>query len=135
MAPPMAADALGRAAITGTELLAELVFPAGVDLALVETAGGVRSPMTEDLDCAGYANALRPDRVVLVADAGLGTINSIRLSMGTLTGLDTVVFLNRYDDADDLHCRNRRWLEGRDGYRVVVDVDGAARDLAVTPAS
>ena len=50
LAPPMAAEALGRPVPTVAELVAELVWPADVagtpgTLGLVETAGGVRSPL------------------------------------------------------------------------------------------
>ena len=55
---------------------------------------------------------------MLVADAGLGTINSVRLSVGALAGpRGLVVFLNRFDAADDLHRRNRDWLRTREASR------------------
>jgi dethiobiotin synthetase len=70
--------------------------------------------------------ALDPDVVVLVADAGLGTINAVRLSMEALATapLDgdpvrPVVVLDRYDGHHDIHRRNREWLAERDGYDVV----------------
>src|SRR5205085_2742200 len=69
------------------------------------------------------------DGVVLVADAGLGTINSVRLSAARLvevTGLQPIVLLNRYDDGDDLHRRNRQWLTDRDGFVVATDVAALA---------
>ena len=123
MAPPMAAEALGRPPFTIGDLVAELTWPDGVDLGLVETAGGVRSPIAADGDCAAFAQAVGPDLVVLVADAGLGTINAVRLSVGALEGLRVVVMLNRFRPADELHERNRSWLVERDGYDVVASVD------------
>jgi hypothetical protein len=33
------------------------------------------------------------------------------------------VVLNRYHDTDDLHTRNRQWLEQRAGMDVAVDLD------------
>ena len=59
---------------------------------------------------------------MLVADAGLGTINSVRLSAGALDRLPVVVLLNRFDRTDELHERNRRWLTTNDGYEVVTSV-------------
>ena len=126
MAPPMAAEALRRPSFTVDDLMTELDWPDAVDVGLVETAGGVRSPIADDGDCASLASALRPDLVVLVADAGLGTINAVRLSAGALPRLPVVVLLNRYDRADELHERNRRWLSARDGYDVVIDVGALA---------
>ncbi len=60
---------------------------APVDVGLVETAGGVRSPLAADGDCLALCEALAPDVVVLVADAGLGTINAVRLTLDALRPL------------------------------------------------
>ena len=51
----------------------------------METAGGVRSPLAgDDGDAVALAGSLMPDVVVLVADAGLGTINAVRLTVAAL---------------------------------------------------
>jgi dethiobiotin synthetase len=131
MAPPMAADALGRPPFSITDLLDELAWPdAPVDLGLVETAGGVRSPIAADGDGVALVAALRPDRVVLVADAGLGTINAVRLTLDALApgAPAPVVFLNRYDPTLDLHRRNRDCLVA-DGVACEVDTDTLAGQL------
>jgi len=121
MAPPMAADALGRGRLTLAELVQELAWPAPpVDVGLVETAGGVRSPQAHDGDVVTMVGMLAPDIVLLVADAGLGTLNSVRLSVDALpVGAPVVVVLNRYDEGTDLHVRNRRWLREEVGLAVV----------------
>lgn len=130
MAPPMAAEALGRAGPRLGSLMTELVWPDGpVDLGLVETVGGVRSPVTVDGDSRDLVRALAPDLVVLVAHAGLGTLNDVRLAVDALDGLRVAVFLNRHDPADDLHLRNRAWLEQRDGFLVDTDAAGMLRRL------
>ncbi len=123
LAPPMAAEVLGLPVPTLAEL-ADLSWPEGVDVGFVETAGGVRSPMAADGDAADLVRRLAPDLVLLVADAGLGVINAVRLSVAPLADLPLVVWLNRYDPADDLHRRNRAWLAEGDGLPVVVDVAG-----------
>lgn len=115
MAPPMAADVLGRPPFTIADLVAETAWPVpGPALGLFETAGGVRSPHATDGDAVSLIEALQPDVVLLVADAGLGTINSVRLSLEALDHgshvATPVVFLNRFDPADELHRRNREWL-------------------------
>ena len=111
MAPPIAAAVLGRPAITVAELVAECApGPAGA-ITLVEGAGGPRSPIAEDGDSVDLARALGAERVLLVADAGLGTINAVRLCLEALRGFQVLVALNRFDPADDLHRRNRAWLE------------------------
>ncbi len=123
MAPPMAADSLGRERITTTDLMAELRWPLeDIDVGLVETAGGAVPPLTHDGDAATLVAALAPDAVILVADAGLGTINAVRLSVDalvTLKGTDLVVVLNRFDGNNDVHRRNRVWLMENEGLTVV----------------
>jgi dethiobiotin synthetase len=121
MAPPMAADALGRGRIALADLVQELAWPAPpVDVGLVETAGGVRSPQSHDGDVIAMVAALAPDIVLLVADAGLGTLNSVRLSVDALPdAVPVIVVLNRYDEGNDLHVRNRRWLIEEVGLAVV----------------
>ncbi len=121
MAPPMAADALGRGRLTLAELVQDLAWPAPpVDVGLVETAGGVRSPQSHDGDVVTMTGMLAPDIVLLVADAGLGTLNSVRLSVDALPDVaPVVVVLNRYDEGNDLHVRNRRWLVEEFGLAVV----------------
>jgi dethiobiotin synthetase len=118
MAPPMAAAALGRPPFTIADLVRE-VAPTDRDLTLVESAGGVRSPLASDGDTVGLCRALAPAAVVLVADAGLGTINAVRLSWAALDGQHVVIALNRYDGSDDVHRRNAEWLRDVDGFEVV----------------
>ena len=85
MAPPMAADALGFAEFTVADLASEITQNAPPEsIVLVESAGGVRSPLAADGDTVTLVNALQPALVVLVADAELGTINLVRLSTGAL---------------------------------------------------
>jgi len=138
LAPPMAAEVLGRPAFTLTDLYDETTWPEGVELGLVETAGGVRSPQAgDDGDAVGLTAALMPDTVVLVADAGLGTLNAVRLCVTALDPvLDTrddtrlAVVLNRYDEGDDLHRRNRAWLADHDGIAAVTTIDDLVARLA-----
>ncbi len=166
MAPPMAAAALGRPPFGIADLVDELRWPgardepsSSVDVGLVETAGGVRSPLADDGDCLDLCRALMPDLVVLVADAGLGTINSVRLTIAALAAPRTslavphappappaphaphappasppspasvVVVLNRFDGGVDLHSRNLEWLRTRDALTVVT-MPGAESALA-----
>jgi dethiobiotin synthetase len=124
LAPPMAAEALGRAPFTIADLATETAASAPADMPmLVETAGGVRSPIAADGDCVGLIAALAPDLVVLVADAGLGTINAVRLSRDALRTEQVVVYLNRFDGRTDVHERNAAWLRTREGLDVVTDIE------------
>jgi len=117
-----------RVIVTSREPLgvaAETVWPDRVDVGLVETAGGVRSPQADDGDTVDLIARLRPDRVVLVADAGLGTINAVRLGVDVLVGPAPVtVALNRFDGRNHLHAANRAWLTDRVGLDVVAGPAG-----------
>ena len=130
MAPPMAAAALGESPFTIDDLVRELRWPRGTAVGLVETAGGVRSPLAADGDNVALIDALAPALVLLVADAGLGTINLVRLSVGVLAPHRVVVALNRFDPADDLHARNRAWLSDNDALDVVTSPEEATSLVA-----
>jgi dethiobiotin synthetase len=127
MAPPMAAQALGLPGFSIAQLVEEIMWPARqVQVGVVETAGGVRSPQASDGDSCDLLVALAPELVVLVSDAGLGTINAVRMSMDALSSVTrsrpsvrTVVVLDRFDGHHDIHRRNRAWLVDRLGYGVV----------------
>ena len=120
MAPPMAAAVLDREPFTLAELIGELRWPSPEpDVRWVETVGGPRSPIAFDGDSADLCDALEPDLVVVVADAGLGTINSVRLSLTAFTGRRVIVYLNHFEPDNDLHVLNRAWLIDREHLDVV----------------
>lgn len=128
LAPPMAADRLGRGRLLVGDLVAELApAPPGTDMILVEGAGGPRSPIAHDGDNVDLAAAIAPAAVVLVAEAGLGVLNAVRLAAAPLTDVAPVtVALNRFEPRNPLHADNRRWLVERFGFAVVT----SARALA-----
>jgi len=126
MAPPMAAEVLGRPPFAMADLVAEVDWPVATSVGWVETVGGPRSPIAADGDSAALAAAVEPDLVVLVADAGLGAINAVMLCVPVVPG-PVVVILNRFDGSD-LHRRNRQWLISA-GVDVVVGVDEVAARL------
>jgi dethiobiotin synthetase len=131
MAPPMAAEALGAEPFTFADLALQIRQHAprhGV--VLVESVGGVRSPLAADGDTVALVAALAPALVVLVADAELGTINVVRLSVDVLRSHRVVVFLNRYDQGRELHVRTHDWLVTREGLEVVTDVEALERLVA-----
>ncbi len=128
LAPPIAAEVLGRAPIQLLDLLAELTWPTDATLRLVETVGGLRSPLAHDADSLTFVRHLAPDQIVLVADAELGAISATRFACDALMGLLVVVVLNRYDDANEVHRLNRRWLMEHDGLTVVTDAADIAHE-------
>jgi dethiobiotin synthetase len=137
MAPPMAADVLGRDALRVDDLVAEIAgsWPAEpVDVGMVELAGGVWSPIAHDGDGLDLTRALAPERILLVADAGLGTLNAVRPALAALGAIAPVtILLNRYGEAVDLHRRNLAWLRDREGATVATDVAELADTLDGEP--
>ena len=123
MAPPMAATVLRRPAFTVGDLAAELTSPAD-GVTFVEGAGGPRSPIADDGDNVTLARAIGARFVILVAESGLGTINAVELSVGALSGFETIVMLNRFTGTE-LHERNRVWLASA-GHTIVTSVDELA---------
>jgi dethiobiotin synthetase len=121
-APPMAAAELGAPGFTTADLAREVWWPEGTAVGLVEGVGGPRSPISDDGDSVDLAHLLAPDLVVVVADAGLGTINAVRLSVAAFAGFAVVVALNRYRD-EPLHRRNRELLSAVDGFDVLTTTE------------
>jgi dethiobiotin synthetase len=117
-APPMAADALGLPPFGVADLAAETTWDPDTDVGLVEGVGGPRSPIAADGDTTDLAGELGPDLVVVVADAGLGTVNAVRLSAAVFAGRRVVVALNRFG-SDPLHDRNRVHLATVDRFDIV----------------
>jgi dethiobiotin synthetase len=120
VAPPIAASLLERDGFLVADLAGELTW-GDADLVWIETVGGPRSPMADDGDSADLARWVLPDLVVLVADAGLGTINAVRLAATPFAGRLVVVVLNRYDEGNDIHRTNAVFLV-RDGFDLLVNV-------------
>lgn len=134
MAPPMAAELLGRPPFTVAELVDELSWPfPSPEIGLVEGVGGLLSPMASDGDTRSLVEYLLPDVVVVVADADLGAIHAVRACMEALDhgshGAAAVVFLNNYDGTYELHRRNLEWFARRDGYEVLTTVPALAARL------
>ena len=129
MAPPIAATALGRPRVELEDLVREIVWPERVDIAVVETVGGVRSPLTHDGDSIDLLRRLQPDLVLLVADAGLGTLNAIRLTLACLSGLPVEVVLNRFRPDDPLHRSNLEWLAQHDSISARTSIDDLANSI------
>ena len=130
MAPPVAARELDRPVPLLAELVREVRWPAGTTTGLVEGVGGPRSPLAGDGDTLDLAAALEPAAVVLVADAGLGTINAVRLCLPALAPWPTTVVLNRFDPGSRIHATNRAWLED-EGVNPVVGVEPLAERLLI----
>ena len=125
LAPPMAAARLGRPCPGLDELARACRFADGTDVGIVEGVGGLYSPLAADGSNLDLIERLDPSTVVVVAEAGLGAIHSVLACVLPLAGHRTLVFLNRFDPADEVQQLNLQWL--RDGGWTV---DTRVEDLA-----
>lgn len=139
VAPPMAAEILGRPPFATEDLIEELHLPKD-KLCLIEGVGGPRSPVADDGDTVTLAEMVDADLVILVSESGLGTINSVLLAVAAFGERPVVTLLNRYDAGQELHRRNKAWLEEVAGIDVLVDVAelvqrvaGSTRSTRSTP--
>lgn len=126
LAPPMAADALGRPMITLDDLVAELQWPDGVDVGFLEGAGGLCSPIAHDGDSLALIDQVQPDLVLFVAQPALGIVSATRLASRALGETPLLVLLNRHDAADEVHRRSCDWLTTVDSLAVVTSTAAAA---------
>ena len=133
LAPPMAAASLGRPSFTIDDLIGELVWPGAIDFGILEGAGGIHSPIADDGDTLSLIEATRPALVIVVADAQLGTINNIRLTVSALRGQPFLIHLNRYDPTVELHQLNFQWLTQRLDLAMTTTIDELARICSDLP--
>lgn len=122
-APSVAARAEGKAIDLD---LIEAMYRAGVEgvgLAIVEGAGGIRVPMTDDVDMGGVARRLALP-VIIVARASLGTINHsiLTIEAAARDGLEiaAVVLSKRAQDDDEFAESNAAEVRRRCSAPVIV---------------
>ena len=125
LAPPMAADKLGRRCPPIGELARACRLPAAADVALVEGVGGLYSPLGSDGHNLSLIERIRPDLVVVVASATLGSIHDTLACTLPLSSECTAVFLNRFDPATEIHRLNLDWLRGQ-GLEVATGLESLA---------
>jgi dethiobiotin synthetase len=129
MAPPIAAEVLGKPPFTVGDLVNELELPDG-GITLIEGVGGPRSPLAADGDTVSLAAAMDPDMVLVVADPALGAINAVLLSAAAFGARRVVVFLNLFDAKQLIHRTNLEWLTQKARLRVITDIDRLAQVVA-----
>jgi dethiobiotin synthetase len=133
LAPPIAAQVLGRPLPRLCDVLAALARPPE-GILLVEGVGGPRSPLASDADTVRLAEALDAGAVVIAADPALGAISLVTMSVDAFGGRPASVFLNRFDPRDEVHATNRAWLAEHLRARVHTEVAALADDLVDRPA-
>ena len=107
------------------------------DYLVVEGAGGITCPFnmaTEQLLLPEVIKELGTD-VLLVADGGLGTINSVLLTAeyAKSRGLNIPgIILNNYDKTDCMHLDNKKQVEVLTGINVIATVAKNDKNIDIT---
>lgn len=107
------------------------------DYVLLEGAGGITCPLLVDDDKVVLLSDLvlqMGQSVLLVADAGLGTINSVLTSVEYLNSKNIEIVgivLNNYDDTDFLHVDNKKMVEKLTGLPVIATVSKDCKDIEI----
>lgn len=103
----------------------------------VEGSGGILCPLREDGEWIGLTDVIRALGLgcLLVADAGLGTINSVGLTAFYMKEkgipLKAILF-NRFQPGNVLHEDNLRMCEELTGVKVIACVEEAAGELTIS---
>lgn len=107
------------------------------DYLVVEGAGGITCPFnmaTEQLLLPEVIKELGTD-VLLVADGGLGTINSVLLTAEYAKSRDLNIpgiILNNYDKTDFMHLDNKKQVEALTGINVIATVAKNDKNIDIT---
>lgn len=94
------------------------------DFVLVEGAGGIVCPFGDNLLLPDLIKALGLD-IIIVADSGLGTINSTVLTVEYAKNHQINVkgiILNNYDQTNSMHSDNKKMIEKLTGIKVIATV-------------
>ena len=130
MAPPMAAEALGLAAVHDRRPRDRGRAPRAptTRTLLVETAGGVRSPIAADGDCVAPDRRARARRSWCSSPTpGSARSTSSACSVDALAARTASSSTSTASTTlDDLHARNVEWLRTREGLEVVTDIEALA---------
>ena len=107
------------------------------DYMVVEGAGGITCPFNmneEILLLPDVIKALDLD-ILIVADGGLGTINSVLLTVDYAKSQELNIrglILNNYDENDFMHIDNKIQIERLTGLKVVATVSKGGSELKIT---
>lgn len=107
------------------------------DYVLVEGAGGITCPLVVEDDKVVLLSDLvlkMGQSVLLVADAGLGTINSVLTSVEYMNSKNIEIVgivLNNYDDTDFMHVDNKVMVAKLTGLPIIATVPKDCGDIEI----
>lgn len=131
LSPHLAAKQAGRL-IDQAVIAADLdKLAAGYDMILLEGCGGIICPFRDDDSLIMQQDLIEAysDRTILVADAGLGSINATVLSVHYLTAHSLPlngIILNNYQPDNPMHRDNYRMIERLSSHPVIATVSPGA---------
>lgn len=106
----------------------------GFDYMLIEGAGGITCPIINDKYLMWNLIKDLGVNVLIVADGGLGTINSVLTTVEYIEKRDIKIkglILNNYNDANFMHRDNLEMVEKMTGYKVVSTVKKNEIDIDI----
>lgn len=105
------------------------------DYLVVEGAGGITCPVNlkEEILLPDIIKSLGL-KILIVADAGLGTINSVLLTVEYAKSHDINIcgiILNNFDDTNFMHVDNKKQIEYLTGIKVLAEVSTGDESLNI----
>lgn len=113
-----------------------LTLASKYDYITIEGSGGIVCPICFDEACIGLVDVIRAldSETILIADAGLGTINSVVLTyeyMKTRNIPIKGIIFNNYVKGDVMHEDNIRMCQYFTGIPVLALVENGAQDIDI----
>lgn len=110
---------------------------ANYDYLVVEGAGGITCPFNIDDEILLLPDVIKElgTDILIIADGGLGTINSVILTVeyAKSHGLNIRgIILNNYDENDFMHQDNKLQVERLTGVKVIAVVKKSEKDLQIS---
>ena len=110
---------------------------ANYDYLVVEGAGGITCPFNIDDEILLLPDVIKElgTDILIIADGGLGTINSVILTVeyAKSHGLNIRgIILNNYDENDFMHQDNKLQVERLTGVKVIAVVKKSEKNLQIS---
>ena len=106
------------------------------DYMIIEGAGGVTCPIIEDKYLMWNLIKDLGTAAVIVADGGLGTINSVITTVVYLQNRAIEIkgiILNNYDSSDYMHIDNLAMIEKMTGIDVIATIEKDSKEINISP--
>ena len=136
---------MAKRELIGTDLkldeLSNISFQDGIQVGIIEGAGGILSPLCADGDFIDLMYLQKVDVVLCVAEATLGSLNSIlscyygfRDQMNSrgytsLENIDFLIYLNKFESENRTNELNYLWLRQNTDFKVFTKISEIVQHL------